>query len=253
MIAQERVILDWAQWLEHFGFCLSLLFIPVLPLLYHVRAYFDPTHVINSDTFLTRMSILLIVVSIISYLVQRRKLKFLKIQLDMREGDFEEALRRTEQSEKWIFSTKRKQIIQAIHPGGWLAAGEMLTIIKLKDGILINSISDPNRRSNSLSKHNKRNVSIFLENLMEVIEQVPEKIQVPVIPEKEWTLSMILKRLLLYPISLSLIILGIYVIFHSPNYVGLPMGIVTIIMPSIYLYSDIQIITKQKSSTSEWL
>jgi hypothetical protein len=260
MIRQRRVKLDFFQAIFHYSFPLFILAMPFFSLFFSIKDYFTHT-VADPERSLLHFDLFIIALSILSAFIQWRKLRFREYKVSLTSEDFEEALSRTKRSENWIITNHRKQFIQAIRPDELAGeripilnndAGEMITIIKLPDSLLINSISDPNMKSASLlGRQNRTNISIFIANLRDVIKHIPEKVTIPETPEKEWTLKKIIVRLLLYPLCLSLITIGIWLIIETKLKAIIPSGLI-IAGASIYLYTDLMIITKRKSSNSTW-
>jgi hypothetical protein len=123
----------------------------------------------------------------------------------------------------------------------------MITIIRLKDGLLINSICDPDKRSSVVSfGWNRKNIRTFLKNLNDVkngitVEEIIEK------PENEWSLKRIGVRLLMYPISVVIIAVGVFAIFSS-TVGGVIAGMTGISLVAIWIYVDIKMIIKQRKA-----
>ena len=261
MISQKRVKLDFFQNVFHYSFPLFILAIPLFSLFFSIKDYFTHT-VADPERSLVNFDAFVIILSIFSGFIQWRRLGFRVYKVSLTSKIFDEALARTIQAENWIITTHSKQFIQAIRPDEFADDkiplilrdnnGEMITIINLEDRLLINSISDPNEKSGSLfGKQNRKNVSAFIANLAEVIQQTSAKVTVPETPVGEWAFGKILTRLFLYPLCLTLIVVGIWVIIESRFLAIIPSAIM-IAAASIYLYSDLMIITKRKSSNSTW-
>ena len=89
--------------------------------------------------------------------------------------------------------------------------------------------------------HGKRNIKLTKEQTSESLE-----------PEKEWTLKKIIVRLIMYPFCIFLIVLGVNMFFKPINYKTQSAGIGAIVIASVYLYSDLLIITKRENVNSKW-
>jgi hypothetical protein len=127
----------------------------------------------------------------------------------------------------------------------------MITIIKDKDRLLLNSICDPNKGSSVASfGWNKRNIDTFLKNLVDVKRGIPvqEKIEET---ENEWTFKRVVIRLFAYSFCLFLIGFGVYMILNPENWKTRGAGIGAMTVASIYLYTDIKMIMKNKSTNAQ--
>jgi hypothetical protein len=90
----------------------------------------------------------------------------------------------------------------------------MVTIIKDKDRLLINSICDPDHMSSIASYGwNQKNIKIFQKNLSDVLANRPEIIK----EEKEineWSFKEMQSDFLLYPFCFFLIVFGVYMVLE---------------------------------------
>ena len=161
--------------------------------------------------------------------------------------EFQEAIQRTASEYEWKIERNNKAVFRAYRPSNWTGSwGEMITIIRGKDALLLNSICDPNKTSSVASfGWNKRNIETFLKHLSNVKNGVPFQTKVE-LPDNEWTFKKIIIRLFAYPFSLFLIGLGIYLFINAVDWQlyifgGLVMGIAV-----VYLYADLKVITAHK-------
>ena len=251
---QIRVELTIEQAIMHYAIVWFSLLFPCFVISGFIKDYINNTHSgVRSPSDLIQTGINFSLIAIVFFFIQRHKLKFLQYKINLTQENFEEAIRRTAKVENWTITTYNKQVIQAIHrPDIWMGAGEMITIMKQGNTVLINSISNPNERGWSFWGHqNRRNVVSLLDNLRDIANHVPEKNVDPEIPEKEWTLKKILTRIFMYPLCAILIMIGIYLIIEVGYKSTIP-AVGCIAAGAIYLYSDLKIITKRTTSTSEW-
>ncbi len=114
-----------------------------------------------------------IIPAIIFYFIQKRRLRFKSINISV---DAETLLKAAEQTAKeleWKIQTKRKDTIVAKTGFSWRSWGELITIIREHDRILINSICDPDNRPSITSfGMNKLNLKIFEQELRKITSDV---------------------------------------------------------------------------------
>jgi hypothetical protein len=184
--------------------------------------------------------------------IQWRRLKMRKIQIDFKDKELNEAISRTAQELNWHIQTNNQRVIVASRSSNWTGSwGERVTIVKLNDGLLLNSICDPDQPASIASfGWNKRNIDIFLKNLNDVKDSIPAKKKVDK-TEKEWTLKRVIVRLIAYPFCLFLIGLGGYMIFSPLNWKSKGAGIGAIGIASIYLYTDLKMILRNKNTNAQ--
>ena len=253
MKQQKRLKLSRWQILDHYFIVLFILLIPTFMLYSLFEIYITKTYdgVMTADEIIS-IAWPWIIPAIAFYFIQKRQLRFREIKIDFTEQEFQEAVQRTVKEYEWQIELNNKTIFRAYRPWNWTGSwGEMITIIKDKDRMFLNSICDPNKMSSVASfGWNKRNIVTFLKNLKEVKQDIPvqEKIEKP---EKEWTFKKIVIRLFLYPFCLFLIGFGVYMIFNPVNWKTQGAGIGAIVFASIYLYSDLKIIIEKKSTNAQ--
>ena len=78
--------------------------------------------------------------------------------------------------------------------------------------------------------------------LKEIYELLEMEIE-PSTTEKEWGWKKIAVRLIMYPLSLFLIFISIFLLVPKGSYI---MAMVTLILVSLYLYSDVKIIRQKR-------
>ena len=201
---------------------------------------------------LIKSSLPFLLLAVFFVFVQHRRLKFKEINVIFTDEQFQEALERTVKDLKWRIYRNSKTFLKAYRPWNWSGSwGEMVTIIKDKDKLLVNSICDPDNMSSVASYGwNRKNIRTFLKNLTDVLNNKPAEIKIEKVT-KEWSIKRIIIRLIAYPFCIFLIVLGVYMVLQPLTIRTVIAGIGAMTIASIYLYSDIKILTtkndKQKS------
>jgi hypothetical protein len=242
----KRLKLSRGQGFTHFFIVFLILFIPGMNLFNLFEIYVTNTYDgVRTSEELISSGWLWIIPAIIFYFIQKRRLRYRDVKVKYTNQEFEEAIERTAKEYEWQIEFNNKNIFRAYRPWNWTGSwGEMITIIKVKDKLLLNSICDPNTISSVASfGWNKRNIDTFLKNLIDVKKDIPfhEKIEQP---EKEWTLKKILIRLFTYLSCIILIGLGLYMYFNPVDWKSQGAGIGAITIAVIYLYSDLKMVIK---------
>ena len=254
MIKSERLKLTGLQTLDHYFIVIFLLFLWSLTAFSLFEIYVTKNyHGVSSSSELLLAGLSFLLASILSYFIQHARLNFFELTISHSETDFEEALKRTKEELKWGIGIHQKKYIRAFRPSDWTGSwGEMITIIKDGDRILLNSICDPDKLSSIFSfGWNRKNLKTFSSNLKGIVNKVPIKYNPEVeIPENEWTLKKIIMRLFTYPFCIFLILLGFYMIIEPVNYKSAGAGIGGIIIASSFLYYDLKIITTKKTKST---
>ena len=119
-------------------------------------------------------SLIFLLLAILLFFVQYRRLKFKEFNVTFTDKQFKEAVDRTVNELKWLIEQNNENFLRAYRPfNNWSASwGEKITIIKGKDRLLMNSICDPEVISWGW---NRRNIKTFLKNLSDVLENKEEK------------------------------------------------------------------------------
>jgi hypothetical protein len=178
-------------------------------------------------------------VGIVLFYFQRESLRFKEIEIEQTAEDFKEAVRRTSEELEWHVQDCNGNFARIIG-APVLASKTLITIIRNGHVILFNSISNPQYSSTFAFGKNQENYRVFLQNLREVTQGIAKKsVKEPSIKE-EWSLIQILIRVVMYPLCLSLIAIGGWSTFQSLN--GFFLGLATIAICSVYLYSDFKIL-----------
>ena len=124
----------------------------------------------------------------------------------------------------------------------------MVTIIKDKDRLLVNSICDPNNMCSVVSYGwNRKNIKTFLKNLADVLDNKSAEIKIEKVTN-EWSIKRIIIRLLAYPFCIFLIVFGVYMIIQPLTIRSIIAGLGAMTIAIIYLYSDIKILTTKNAN-----
>lgn len=249
MKQKKRLKLSRWQALEHYFIVIFILFVPCLLLVFLFEIYFSKTYTgVRTANDLFSVASPMVLIAIVLYFIQKRRLRFREFLVEYTNQEFQQAVRRTVNEYDWKIEINNEHIFRAYRPSNWTGSwGEMITIIKEKDRLLLNSICDPNKWSSVTSYGcNKRNVNTFLKNLSDVKQgvAVPENIETP---EKEWTLKRLVIRIIAYPFCLLFIGAGVFMIINPVNLITPFAGLGIISIAILYLYVDLKMILKGKS------
>ena len=251
MKEQERLKLSFWQKVDHYSIVLFLLIVPGLTLYDLLENFITKTDdSVRSASELMIVSFPFLIISVVFYFIQKKRLRFKAIEITYTDEEFQEAINRTITSLGWEIEYNKGDFFRAYRPWNWTGSwGEMITIIKHKDRLLMNSICDPNKMSSVTSYGwNKKNIKTFLLNLIEVKRLIPVKsVREIEKTEKKWTVKKVMIRFIAYLFCLFLIVVGLFLIIQSPsgdlNSIG--FGLIAIIIPLLYLYPDFQQLWKK--------
>ncbi len=171
MRKKRRLQLGWWKTLDHFSIVILILLIPGFALFSVFEIYITDTYdgVRTADELISTAWPWLIP-AIAFYFIQKRRLRFKEVKVKYSDLEFQEAVKRTAKEYEWKIELNNKNIFRAYRPWNWTASwGEMITIIKDKDRLLLNSICHSDKWSSVASYGwNKRNTDTFLRNLVDV-------------------------------------------------------------------------------------
>jgi hypothetical protein len=249
----KRLKLSRWQTLDHYFIVISFLFIPGIILVSLFEIYVTKTYDgMRSASELISHAWPWIIPAIAFYIIQKRKLRFKEVKIEYTSQEFQEAVERTANVYEWQIERNNKNLFRAYRPWNWTGSwGEMITIIKKKDRLLLNSICDPTKLSSVTSfGWNKRNIDLFLKNLIQVKKGMPVQ-EILEKPEKEWSFKRIVIRIFAYPFSLFLIGLGFFMIIKPVNLKTPLAGIGLMAVAGIFIYSDLKMIMKNRSTNAQ--
>ena len=254
MVEKKRIKLTVMQTFGHYFVVFLLLFICGLTAYSLFEIYVTKTYIgVPTSNELLQTSLPFLIAAIVFYFIQRSRLNFNELTIIHSEEEFEEALRRTTTELEWKIEVHQKKYIKAIRNSNWTGSwGEMITIIKDGDRLLLNSICDPDKISSVASfGWNKKNLKTFSSNLKDAVNKTPAKqVVISKIPENEWTVKKTVIRIITYIFCFFLIGLGFYMIINPVNYKSAGAGIGAIFIALMYLYFDLKIIMTRKKSTN---
>ncbi|RVU00526.1 hypothetical protein EOD41_11015 [Mucilaginibacter limnophilus] len=163
---QLQLVGFWPNF-SHFGLVAYLLFIPAAALLSNLIGYFQNSPFIFQERDLG-MIIIPLILAIIAYIIQKRRLNFRLVQTNLSHIQLKEILKQTAKEHEWILisSTNYAYVGQtnpSFFSGSW---GEQITILFYNNCVLINSICDPQKRASVASwGRNRKNEKIVIEKI----------------------------------------------------------------------------------------
>ncbi len=245
-----KLKLSFWNYVNHYFIVIFVLLIPTFSLVSVFEIYVTNTYDgVRPASELLGFSLPWLIPAAFLFYIQRNQLKFKKIYTLYSDDEFKEAIKRTVEELGWIVERNNKTYVRAHRPWNWTGSwGEMITIIKLKDGLLINSIGDPGAWGSGFAYGwNRKNIRVFLRNLSDVKNQVSFK-EITEVQENEWSLKRVVARLFMYPLCLGLIAVGLFVIANPANWKSQGAGLAVIVFACYYLYVDIKLIREQNKA-----
>jgi hypothetical protein len=246
----KRLKLSYFDNFSHYFIVVYLLlpFIFFLPDIHQIYVTKTFSRDLMTEDFI-KLGLPSLIISIIVFIIQRRELEFKVVKFNTTFEQFQEALERTSRQLKWKIEICNSNFVQARRGDHWTSQ-TLITIIREKDIILFNSARDPDQRRGYASTFgwNKKNFKTFLSNLNDVTRGIPEIIKNE-IPEKEWSLKMILFRIFVYPFCILFIFFGIYIVLHFDKFNNILLGIAInlIGIAGLYfIYLDLKILLFKK-------
>ena len=141
MIATNTMVLSKQQTFWHYSIIPFLLLVPIFTTVDVLKVYLFHNKHSDIDFF---FGYIWLAPAFTFYFIQKHRLKFKIINVSVDSACFEKALQETINDLEWSIHNKTENFISAwsaLFPrSGW---GELVTIIKCKDKILINSICNP--------------------------------------------------------------------------------------------------------------
>jgi hypothetical protein len=240
----KRLKLSTWQTFEHYSIVMFLC-LPLLFTLYSIgSAYFGFDEGGRSVSELLPLPVPFIILALIAFFNQRRRLKFTTIHILNTHNDVREALRRTAQSLQWRIETERPDYIRAFRTEPWIGnTGEMVTIIKDGNTLLLNSISDLNRKPTFSSfGWDKKNINTFLFNLAQTLQNIPANSWYEDRESRKWYAKKYF-RYIAYFFSACVVPLSVFLAVEGE----FVMAVILLAMASFYIYSDISLMMEERS------
>ena len=145
MKQNKTVILTKGNLFLHYSVVLILLIAPVLSLWslfeFHILNNYDSVRTPMFETF----DFVCLGLAILAFIYQFRRLRFDTIKMASNKDQFIEAVNDTAKELDWVIDYYDDDFVRAHRDWNWSPSwGEMITIIRDEDQVLINSICDPN-------------------------------------------------------------------------------------------------------------
>ncbi len=115
-----------------------------------------------------------IILALVSFFIQKKRLKFKQIQVSVKHENFKKAVMLTANKLNWEIQNITNDYAVAIRNGKFPGPswGELITIIRKGNVVLVNSICDPNNKISIASwGWNRKNVETFKINLESINDE----------------------------------------------------------------------------------
>ena len=169
--------LTWRQMLAHYAIVPFLLIAPIITTYSLIQIYLTHSYTgVRSAEELIMTGYLWIIPALLFYFIQKKRLKFREIKISVKPESFKEAAVLTGNKLNWEIQNISNDYVVAIRNGNFIGGsrGELITIIRKKEIVLINSICNPDNIISVASwGWNKKNVETFKISL-ESISNVEE-------------------------------------------------------------------------------
>lgn len=111
-----------------------------------------------------------IIPAVYVYFLQKKRLKFTIIDIKVDEEGFKRAVKQTAEQMQWSFQFVTDDFVLAKAAPNWKSWGHHITILHTPQGILFNSISEPNRITLTSWGKNHENLKTF-EHCIRAVKQ----------------------------------------------------------------------------------
>lgn len=168
MINSKRLRLSFWDKISHYWIVILMLFGTGFYWYQIIKGYFnkiEPAYYSSEELF--NVGFCFLIIAILFFAIQYRRLTFKKVIIDYPETKFKRALYITVKENGWNVLSKNNVYVIAFHKTRtYFNSGEIITIIKIENGILINSICDPSAKTALFSfGWNRKNRNAFIRNL----------------------------------------------------------------------------------------
>lgn len=169
-IKETRVLqLTKGQLFGHYAIVLILLVAPIMTTYSLFQIYVTKNYTgVRTAQELIFVSYPWLLPALFFYFLQKKRLKFSEIQLTVDKDDFIKAAELTSDKLGWTIQNISTDFIRATRPGSFSSGswGELISIIRDTDKVLINSICDPDSFVSVASYGwNRKNVKTFKSTL----------------------------------------------------------------------------------------
>ena len=172
MINSKRLKLGYWDKISHYWIVILMLIGAGFFLLEATKSYLNKLEpVIHSSEKLFNIGFCFLVIAILFSSIQFRRLTFKKVIINFTESQYQHALAVTCKEIGWTVMDKSNLYVSAFHETHtYFNWGELITIIKIDNGILINSICDPSAKMALFSfGWNRKNRNAFIRNLESIV------------------------------------------------------------------------------------
>ena len=166
-IKKNELQLNFWDKIGHFWVVIFVLIIPVTTVVFKIKDILNKTEKPSKDGEIY-LFIIPILLSIIFYLLQKKRLQFKIVETELNIKEVYKVVDETAIELEWaINKRKNSYIIASTNPkftsGSW---GEQITVIYTENKILVNSICDLNKKTSLVSMgRNKKNEQTLINNI----------------------------------------------------------------------------------------
>ena len=171
---QSHIHISFKEWIFHYNIVLFVLLVPMFSVIslfeFHITNTYDGVRHPN-EMFLDTS--IFYIPAIILFIYERGKLKLRKFNAIFNDNQFNAALKKTVQEQKWHYISNSKGVLKFFtdKDGVGEYGGDLITIIKLNNQILINSIEKISINTSFFQhKKNNQNIMMFMRNLDKIIK-----------------------------------------------------------------------------------
>ena len=164
-IKEERLKLGFWDKFTHYFVVVFIFLIPLFFIIFFIKDFFQG----KQNNFKIEETIALIgllLVGVLCYKIQRKRLNFKTVKTHLNRNDIASIIDEVAKELEWdMYEVSDKFIIAKTHPSFLSGSyGEQITILFYNDLVLINSICDPNKKSSMISMgRNKKNENKLIE------------------------------------------------------------------------------------------
>ena len=255
MRSKERIQLTKWEWFHHyyifFHAAIVVVFIGI-PIYGYVKH-----NVINLPKDFYEFCLFWFVVAVFSYWWNWRNLFFEEYRLKVSNKKLEKAVNVTAQELGWEFYKGDENFYEGIRHLSFYGRTR-ITMKKTDNKVLINSIRNPEQRNGAMPKHNRENINAFLTNLSNIHQEknVAKTIkdrqlekEVAFWNESEWSIKMILMRIVGYGFILFFLLLGLVSFLCENGFLGFMLGVISFLIcfgfGYDYIKNDIEILREK--------
>ena len=163
------------QLFAHYAVVPFLLILPIYTTYSLIQIYLTHNYTgVRSAKELIMTSYPWIILALGSFFIQKKRLKFREIGISVKPENFKKAVILTSNKLNWEIKNMTNDYAVAVRNGNFLGGswGELITIIRKKNIVLINSICDPDNIISVASwGWNKKNIETFKMSLENIVNE----------------------------------------------------------------------------------